>query len=180
MPLYSRKNLYRGVNAHLHSRLQGEPGGWEVFHSAHIIHLGEAIGDLLPPGYLVEPEKSMQIRAFRPDSGEPTTTAQMRRPQPDITIYHEFASEPPPSGKTQVTTPTLTLPAVESIPPDAPEYLTSLVIYRVADTEGIGTPVTWVELLSPTNKPPGVCVLQRKTNCRPYEWYRAGGDGLPS
>jgi hypothetical protein len=32
MPIHTRKNLYQGVNAHLHSYLQQE-GGWESFHA---------------------------------------------------------------------------------------------------------------------------------------------------
>ena len=39
MPVHQRDNQYRGVNAHLHSLLQREGGGWEMFHAAHITHL---------------------------------------------------------------------------------------------------------------------------------------------
>jgi Protein of unknown function (DUF4058) len=56
-----RENQYRGINAHLHSLLQSEGGGWESFHNAHITNLTEAIDLLLPEGYYVLNEKSLQL-----------------------------------------------------------------------------------------------------------------------
>jgi hypothetical protein len=105
MSIRSRDNLYNGINAHLHSRLQHEPGGWEVFHAAHIIDVGRAIDALLPLGYLIEPEKSLQIREYHPH-----------------------------------------------------ENLTALGIWKTES--GSEPPVTWFELLSPANKPPGDGYLQ--------------------
>jgi hypothetical protein len=105
MVIRTRQNLYQGVNAHLHSRLQNEPAAWEVFHSSHIIHLAEAIDAALPPGYLVEPERSLQIREFD-------------------------------------------------------QFCLTAIVVRQVDDSGLGKPVTWLELLSPTNKPPGEGYLQ--------------------
>jgi hypothetical protein len=59
MVLRSKKNEYRGVNAHLHSYFQTK-GGWASFHTAHINDLAREINRLLPPGYLVDVEQSLQ------------------------------------------------------------------------------------------------------------------------
>lgn len=109
MAIRSRKNQYRGINAHLHSRLQNVAAGWEPFHGKHIGDLAEAIDPLLPPGYLVDFAKSMQI--------------------------HEDEE-------------------------DDEMYLRALVIRHINDEDDLGTPVTWIELLSPTNKPGGTGALQ--------------------
>jgi hypothetical protein len=150
MAIHSRQNLYRGVNAHLHSQLQHEPGGWEVFHGMHIIHLAESIDALLPTGYLVDPEKSLQIRERHPDSGEIIT--ETWQPRPDITIYDQGTS--PSSPSTPATSPTLTLPASASIDLDEQIYLRAIIIREVNEQGELGKPITWIELLSPTNKPP--------------------------
>ena len=71
MPIHARKNLYQGVNAHLHSYFQQE-GGWESFHAVHIVHLLEAVQELLPTGYRAFAEKSLQLSIFDPDTGDET------------------------------------------------------------------------------------------------------------
>lgn len=106
MAIRSRKNQYRGINAHLHSRLQNVAAGWETFHGKHIGDLAEVIDPLLPPGYLVDFAKSMQIH------------------EDDEMVLH------------------------------------ALVIRQIEDEDDLGTPVTWIELLSPTNKPGGTGALQ--------------------
>ncbi|MDX1992361.1 MAG: DUF4058 family protein [bacterium] len=110
MPLHARRNLYRGVNAHLHSRLQHEPGGWKVFHNKHIGDLAEALDAQLPPGYEVGLTKSLQIVEIHPDIED--------------------------------------------------TYLTSLEVRYLLDDDAPGVPVVRIELLSPTNKPPGDGYLQ--------------------
>ncbi|MGB1286044.1 MAG: DUF4058 family protein [Aggregatilineales bacterium] len=150
MPIRSRYNQYRGINAHLHSALQHERGVWEIFHGVHITHLTEVIDAILPAGYAVDPEKSMQIRAFHPDSGE--TIIAPRQPRPDLTIY--ASTESVAISETAVATqPTRILPAIASLDLDEQSYLRNLVIKKIED-DGTLTPVTWIELLSPTNKPP--------------------------
>lgn len=47
MSLYSPRNEYAGVNAHLHSFYQSH-GGWEGFHGKHIGDMAEFITPLLP------------------------------------------------------------------------------------------------------------------------------------
>ena len=61
MPNRSRQNQYRGINAHLHSALQND-GGWDSFHTNHIVDLGRAIDACLPIGYVVDIKPSLQIR----------------------------------------------------------------------------------------------------------------------
>lgn len=63
MPIHSRKNQYRGVNAHLQSALQND-GGWDSFHSNHIVDLSRAIDEQLPAGYLVNLVRSFQINSL--------------------------------------------------------------------------------------------------------------------
>lgn len=151
MPIHLRQNQYRGINAHLHSFMQQEDGGWGVFHAAHIMHLAEAIVVLLPSGYAVEPEKGMQIHRYHPDTGEPILPKW--KPKPAVTIYDRGASPHQAAGST-LAVPTLTLSAEESIELDRESYMTAIVIRELTEQGKIGKPVTWIELLSPTNKPP--------------------------
>lgn len=157
MALHLRKNQYRGVNAHLHSRLQNIPEGWQEFHAQHIVDIARTIYPLLPPGYAVFTERSFQIRAIHPDTGEEIRPR--RRIRPDVAMTSSKLPMANSGGNIQgITAPTLTLPASAAI--DEEEiYLTAAVIRKVEDDE-IGTPVTWVELLSPTNKPGGSGFIQ--------------------
>jgi hypothetical protein len=74
---------------------------------------------------------------------------------PDISIH----DRDPSSGRANeapggLTAPTLTLPAIEES--DDPEiYFTAAAIHELDDDLSVGDAVTWIELLSPTNKPPG-------------------------
>lgn len=62
--VHTTKNQYRGINAHFHSYWQTE-GGWDSFHSSHIIYLTSALkAKLLPMGYTAEVEQSLQIRRY--------------------------------------------------------------------------------------------------------------------
>jgi hypothetical protein len=153
MTIQSRSNFYTGINAHLHSSLQHEFGGWEGFHGSHIIHITETIDAQLPPGYLVQPEKSLQIREYHPTTGEKVSLQKKRRPRPDLTIYQTNPSAGQITIASQAAfTPTLTLTASEAIEYDPDIYLTAVVIREVLGDGVLGKPVTWIELLSPTNK----------------------------
>ncbi len=70
MAIRSRKNQYVGVNAHLHSHLQNVSDGWDAFHGSHIVHIGENIDPLLPPGYFVSLKRSMQIREYEDEAND--------------------------------------------------------------------------------------------------------------
>lgn len=141
MAIYSRRNEYRGVNAHLHSHFQNE-GGWKSFHNNHIGDLAKHIARVLPSGYTVDIEQSLQIEV----------DGYLERPEPDATIYQNTPrsphSAPPLSGG---VAPTLTVSVAETMLLDDTRYATAVMIYR---REGgiLGVPVTRIELLSPTNK----------------------------
>ncbi|HLA43609.1 MAG TPA: DUF4058 family protein [Aggregatilineales bacterium] len=147
MTIRTRKNQYRGVNAHLHSTLQAE-GGWESFHTAYIYELGRSISRELPPGYVINLEQSLQIREFHPDTGEEIITSK----KPDVAIFGN------PTGikhGTMTLEPTIVLATSETLSLDPESYLTNLVVYEVLPDRVFGKPVTQIEILSPTNKPPG-------------------------
>jgi hypothetical protein len=148
MPLHLRKNQYRGVNAHLQSYFQTH-GGWSSFHARYIVYLGDHLSERLPPGYLVDVEKSLQIKEYHPDTGE-----RLRRPEPDLTIYQRS-----PSDKIFTTSPmseaTMVQPILETLDFNEDLYEVALVVYEVMDDSALGRPVTRIEVLSPTNKAGG-------------------------
>ncbi len=146
MPLILKENPYRGVNAHLNSALQNEFSGWLPFHAAHIDDLFRELDRQLPPRYEAVLEQSLQIREFHPETGE-----RIRYPVPDVSIYETEPSAAQSEGPRGVAaTPTLTLAALETLE-DRESYVTAVVIRDIRS----GSLVTRIELLSPTNKPPG-------------------------
>jgi hypothetical protein len=160
MALHVRKNQYRGVNAHLHSVLQHETAGWEGLHTKHIADLTAELSAQLPDGYIADLEQSLQIRQFHPDTGEEITLKPRRGLRPDLLISH-IESVLRPTGMAlleDAAAPTLTLSALESIDYDPRTYLSAIVIRRT-DNEDT-TPVTWIEVLSPTNKAQGTGAAQ--------------------
>lgn len=146
MPIQSRLNQYRGVNAHLHSIFQNSEG-WESFHSAYIVDMARALNHDLPPGYIVDVERSLQRREYHPDTGE-----RLRHPKPDAVIYQTERGLPPRSAEGIMVAPSFEQP-IEATLEDDPELVyRAVVIHRVTETGGIGTPITRIELLSPSNK----------------------------
>ena len=152
----ARRNPYRGVNAHLQSFAQHNTiGAWKMWHNAYINDIFNLLSDQLPPGYEVGMTTSLQISEFHPDTGE-----RIRRPEPDVTIYETgLLSQRPMPSFVEGTAPTLVLPAAETLHVDDELYLTGLTIYRLVDTSDL-KPVTRIEILSPTNKPPGDGFIQ--------------------
>jgi len=61
MAIKFRKNIYNGVNAHLQSKLLNEFSAWESFCATYAVDIAVYIDKLLPTGYIVQPEKSLQI-----------------------------------------------------------------------------------------------------------------------
>jgi hypothetical protein len=129
-------NQYRGVNAHLHSLWQSA-GGWDNFHNRHIGDLaGLMRQQLLPMGYTAAMEASLQIRRM----GDPP-----QQPRADILISSPHRSAPARAGDASLTVADLLEVAEDTESP-----------YRaVVISEQAGSPVAWVELLSPTNKGTG-------------------------
>jgi hypothetical protein len=151
MPIHLRENQYRGVNAHLHSYLQ-QRGDWSIFHGEHISDLRGALQDLLPPesGYFVVSEKSLQIARDDLISGETSRS----RIVPDVGIYKTGEGLAPSAVPAYPASPGAEVSIVETL--SEPENVVGIVIYRAQDdAEGLGAPVTRIELLSPANKPPG-------------------------
>lgn len=146
-PIRSIKNQYLGVNAHLHSYWQSV-GGWNSFHGNHIADLLRLLRvKLLPMGYTAEIEPSLQIRRLdTPDS----------EPESDITIFDPHPVRPfLEPGKASPGSGVLVLSALDALqePPLSEKELQGIAIYRIEDQgRDRGQPVTWLELLSPSNK----------------------------
>ena len=147
MPIHFRENQYNGINAHLHSLLQRDGGGWEVFHGAYITYLTEAIDSILPEGYYVLNEKSLQINMLDLSTGD----ANRSRSRPDLSIYERTESSPRAITFASASAPTLILSIPETLPDE--DYLQSAIIYQQVSDETI--PIVRIELLSPANKPGG-------------------------
>ncbi len=161
MAIQSRKNQYLGINAHLNSFLQNVESKWEGFHGNYIVYLTTALNNNLPIQYEAHNERSLQIREHLPmddyDEG------QTRRPKPDVTIVESNPTRP----RSQYSSPVssigeLTAPVVETMDYDPENFLAAVIIREVVEGDLIGRPVVRIELLSPTNKPPG----------KGYEIYR--------
>jgi hypothetical protein len=146
MPIRSRKNQYRGVNAHLHSRLQAQ-GDWESFHGNYITFLGAALNQALPPGYVARTERSIQIREFHPDSGEEI----LLKKKPDVAIYTHHPPMDAPVLAPELT-PSFFFTVEETLPPDPDAYLRTIVIHQLLSDQTLGRAITQIEILSPTNK----------------------------
>lgn len=143
----SVKNQYLGINAHLHSFWQSE-GGWAGFHGNHLADLMRTLrAQLLPIGYTVEYESSIQIRRL---------DGSIDAPESDVAIF-----DLDPQRGAQLATPIQATPgALVMTPPQAPaedpvsdkEY-GALAIYELLGGRRVrNTPVAWLELLSPSNK----------------------------
>lgn len=156
--IHAPKNQYRGINAHLNSRLQAE-GGWDSFHAIHLGDLTKTLRTVLfPLGYTADIEQSLQIKR----AGAPT-----RQPESDVTIY-----DPDPVRAQQSAAPVgahphelvLTIPTMLALDDPTIEYYRSIVLVeRDVESGERGKAVAWIELLSPSNKPRG----------RDFETYRS-------
>ncbi len=126
-----------------------------MWHNAYINDIFNALSEQLPAGYEVGITTSLQISEYHPDTGE-----LIRRPEPDVTIYETSKSRQLESPSLiDGTAPTLVLPATETLHVDDELYLTGLMIYRFLESADL-IPVTRIEILSPTNKPPGDGFIQ--------------------
>jgi hypothetical protein len=145
MAIHSAKNLYPGINPHLNSALQRRGGDWKSFHAYHIIHLAEYLNDVLPPGYLAKPERSLQISVYEPLSFSPDE--EIRTRTPDVVITRRSTAQESAASLLEPDAPTLILPISPLV--DEEDELMAVVIYH--DRK----PITHLELLSPANKPDG-------------------------
>jgi hypothetical protein len=147
MAIIADRNLYPGVNAHLNSYLQlSRDGMWEPFHFRLISQLADLLEVVLPDGYDVLAEKSLQIGEY-----ELEYLASVRKSvtKSDITIYRSIVSSLSEMALANVAIPSMILPLEASV--DDEDLLTSVVIF--ASRAGSPRPVTRIEILSPANKP---------------------------
>lgn len=157
-PVHSIKNQYLGINAHLQSKLQTD-GGWDSFHTIHLGHLTTAIQvQLRPMGYEADIEQSLQIK----HSIDPA-----RYPKADVMIYDPdpVRAFQPSIGLSSTNTQeiVMSIPSLLNITEEQLEFYKAIAIYKVtASRQDRGEPITWIELLSPSNKPTG----------RDFESYR--------
>ncbi len=145
--MFSKQNLYPGINAHLNSWLQAEPGRWLSFHSDHITFLVSVLNADLPPGYIVRGEQSLQIAEIDITAG----TSNVYRTRPDALVSELSADQQPTAQTDDIATALATIPLHETFPTESD--LTGILIYRATVGHELGDPVTRIELLSPSNKP---------------------------
>jgi len=144
MSIKSDKNLFPGINPHLNSLLQNSTK-WVGFHSVTIVDLLKAMRIALRPlGYTADVEQSLQITEL----GDP---AIISYPKSDVTIYDPdpFRARIPTISSAHALD--IAMPIQEIIILEEIDYYKALVIYKKPLQGG---PVVWVELLSPSNKPP--------------------------
>jgi hypothetical protein len=161
MPLQAQENQYMGVNAHANGWLQMNHK-WRIFHNSHITDLTRAIDRALPSGYIAVTEESLQLEIADspPDEDSPAY-----RPRPDATIFDQGLRERT-HMPTEVSPVGIITPTVETVHLEQTE-LSAVMIYELTDNRELGRPVTRIELLSPTNKPP-------YAGAREYEQSRNG------
>lgn len=149
MPVRSVKNQYLGINAHLHSLWQAE-GGWPEFHSGYILNLFYALKPLLLPlGYTAAIESALQIR-YVDFPGE------TEYPESDLTIFDldPTRSQMASGYKPIASVGELVLPIAELLHvPVSEKPYNAIKIYDRRSSRG--TPVVWIEVLSPSNKTVG-------------------------
>jgi hypothetical protein len=156
MPIHAKTNLYPGVNAHLNSFLQQPGGDWEMFHSKYINVLQEYLDPRLPANYYAVIEKSLQVSVL-PPIGDMS-----RRTRPDVAIFEtQLPRTSGTGGLLEADAPIATFPLADLMIDDDFGYM-AVAIYRMDAGYMDGVPVTRIELLSPSNKPPAADYEQYK------------------
>jgi hypothetical protein len=141
-PLRASQNLYAGLNAHLQSELLAR-GAWAGYHGALIAALAGTINRALPPGYIALSEESIQMR--RPDLHIQQTPDWVGGGAPVLPSPFQ------PDARVLEISPDLLRLGQD----EAEETLTALGIYVDAPENGVEPGerlLTWIELLSPSNK----------------------------
>lgn len=160
-PINPVKNQYRGINAHLHSYWQAE-GGWDSFHTNHITDLMRLIEANLPDGYIADIEQSLQIRRF----GEP-----FGKPGSDVTIYDTNPLRSKQPARFLAHVEAVAIPEIMTVDDDVSEYRAVGIYEYVLGKRDEGSPVAWIELLSPSNKSGGQNAAEyRKTSKVTSKW----------
>lgn len=154
MPLQSRVNQYLGVNAHLQSYYQANTG-WVGFHQAYIMQLEATLQEVLRPyGYLVDNTTSMQIKEL-PTDGEDSGRSHTLFADIGIRDFVPTEQHPPMIYGTGGVV-ALEMPIWETVHVDEGRFLRAIAIREMnPDDKRPGRIVTWLEVLSPSNKPGG-------------------------
>jgi hypothetical protein len=135
----SVNNLYRGINAHLHSLLQ-QKGGWQGFHARHTVHIADTLAARVRPlGYRVTLEESLQIRRL----------AEVHDYRSDLLV---FAPGDRSTGTAIAAAPEGTLTIGTLMGEALSDKPYSAIAIRKRDSTHDEQPIAWIELLSPTNK----------------------------
>lgn len=147
MALFSKTNLYPGINIHLNSYLQSESGDWVSYHSNHIVHIREYLDRNLPDNYYALSEYGLQIGGFDTDTGW-----EMRsKIRPDVIVTQErHQPSSPQLSSSRIAKPTGTINLAETLPD--PEILIGVVIYEISTKDSKDIPIARIELMSPANK----------------------------
>lgn len=149
MVIKTRENLYKGVNAHLHSMAQNpskSPTIWRSIHSAHITYLTDALNAQLPESYVARADTSLQIWV---EDGDADLLRQ-QTPIPDTSIYKMGTSTSSSTITNIQNEPSIRLFPMREIFEDS--GLSSVIIYKPLSHDYFGEPITRFELLSSSNK----------------------------
>ncbi|MEL7235307.1 MAG: DUF4058 family protein, partial [Chloroflexota bacterium] len=140
-------NIFPGINPYAHHRALGR--GWNDFHTAHINDIATTLQrDILSRGYLVEREQGLQLK--KTYSNEQDV---LQRRVADVLVSTSEAA-PGQTEFSSVTVATAEMALTELLMEDEPEEnLAAIAVFR-SDSKR-ETPITWIELLSPANKPGG-------------------------
>ncbi len=103
MALISSVNQYSDINTHFQSYAQNARDGWSSFHAAHVVHLADAIARLLPSGYEVAPEASLQIRLYDPVATRPAVEMSDRTQRLSAVLIY---AENEPVTRLEILSPT--------------------------------------------------------------------------
>ncbi|MDZ4769232.1 MAG: DUF4058 family protein [Chloroflexota bacterium] len=149
LPVSPAANQYAGINAHLHSYWYATHT-WNSFHAAYIAALAQTLKvHLRPLGYTAALEHSLQIKSV---------TSDMRfEPRADILVSDTGKIPPAPSSMTRPlpiqSMATLHTNVAEMLDlPDDDHIYSAIMIHPLSKTLSQHEPVTWIELLSPSNK----------------------------
>lgn len=138
------QNIFPGINPYLNCQLLTR-GGWQGFQTAHIADMMKTLrAALIPMGYTAELQAGLQVRRL----GEP-----VRARRPDVVILdtgERAAAQPAP---TTTVTQHVQIPLAELLnDTDESDQFMALAVYEIGSDDA--QPVAWLELLSPSNKPP--------------------------
>ncbi|MDX2078675.1 MAG: DUF4058 family protein [bacterium] len=132
-------NIFEGINPVLNEKLLYE-GRWQDFHNSYLVHLRDALKRaLITKGYHIGLEESVQIQRLGDDN---------KSYRPDLIISQRYLSAH--TSATTLTAPATQTFLFEEVFDEADTEMTAIVIRKRDDAQ----PVTWIELLSPTNKSP--------------------------